>query len=137
LMNSADYERGGWKLFPIFLALGAGLIAGMSIPKIFLGIPIEDFSEGGLEEGAYWLSFIAIFILFITLAKKIGKNHPKLSFWASNSLLGMCVFVFVSALPASFLACLISIFPLPMWLKFAGVGCLYLIVLIRYVFKIW
>lgn len=136
LMNSADDEIRWWWAAAVFLAFGAGSIAGVGIPGIFLGIHIEDFSEGLLEEGAYWFTFIAFFILVITLAKKSRKNYPKLSFWASNSLLGMCAFVFASALSASFLACLILIFPLPMWLKFAGVGCLYLGVLIKYVFHI-
>ncbi|GEM_PF-1961202 len=136
MMNSVDDEIRWWEAAAVFLAFGAGAIAGMGIPRIFLGIPIEDFSEGGLEEGAYLFSFIAFFSLFITLAKKIGKHHPKLNFWASNSLLGMCVFVFASALPASFLACLISIFPLPMWLKFAGASCLYLGVFMKCVLHI-
>lgn len=120
MMNSADDEISIWMCLLVTLAFGAGIV----IPIKFLGISFFQFSER--EEGLFALSFLAFICLIYRLSNKIGKNHPNLREWATNSLPGVCVLTFVFTLSASFFACLISIFPLPWWLKFAGVGCLYL-----------
>lgn len=90
-------------------------------------LDLMGFSVSDLEADKFggFLGMVA-FVANVTICTAIGKRHPKLKQWATDTFWGFILFMFGSMFAISSMTFMYILLPFPFWLKATVASCIYL-----------